>query len=302
MWFRIRMAVICLAAGLLAGCATGIDIGKARNAEARGDTFSVELYHGYLDLAEFEYSEGDYVDSDHFSRQAVQSAAGRAPEPKDIGGRDMPPDYQGEAVASRARLMRALAKGGRTRWPREAARSQLMFDCWMQEQEEDFQITHIDACREAFMVSIARLEAAIEPRPAQLADAEPGDQVAMGAAGPDSTASGTAAARLVVYFAFDRYDLSPTAKRVIREAIGQARKLDAKRIDLAGHADRSGEEPYNQTLSMDRAQAVADAMKAAGFDKTIVSVAALGESVPAVPTPDGVRDHRNRRVEIEIAQ
>ena len=300
MWFRVRVVVVCLLAGMAAGCAPGIEIGKARNVVADGSEFSTSLYHGYLDLAEFEYTEADYRDSDYFSRQAIQAATGDAPEPKDIRGRDLPSDYQGEAIASRARLMRVFDKGGRARWPQEAARAQVMFDCWMQEQEEDHQPTHINQCRKAFMISVAKLEAAVEPQP-QLSGLGPGDQVAMrdGAVGAGSA---TSAAHFVVYFAFDKSDLSPTAKRVIRDAIAQAKRQGAKRVDLTGHADRSGEVPYNQNLSMDRARAVAAAMKSAGIEESVVSLAGMGENMPAVPTADGVRDHRNRRVVIQIAE
>ena len=300
MWFRVRVVVVCLMAGLAAGCAPGIEIGSARNVVAEGPEFSTSLYHGYLDLAEYEYSEADYRDSDYFSRQAIKAASGNAPEPRDVRGRDLPSDYQGEAIASRARLMRVFEKGGRTRWPTEAARAQVMFDCWMQEQEEDHQPSHINQCREAFMLSIAKLEAATEPR-RQMADAGPGDQVAMrdGALGAGSA---TAAAHFIVYFAFDRSEISPTAKRVIRDAVAQAQKLGAKRIDLTGHADRAGEVPYNQNLSLDRARAVASAMRTAGIDDSVVGLTALGENMPAFPTADGVRDHRNRRVVIQIAE
>lgn len=309
MILRVKLAVACLAAGLLSGCSMGLSIGEARNVVATGSPFSTGLYHGYLDLAEMEYSEGDYGDSDYFSRQAVKSAANNPPKPKDIRGRSIPTNHQGRAIASRARLMRVLEGGGRSRWPLESARAQVMFDCWMQEQEEGIQPGHIAACRNEFLTAINRLEAALgggritvtSDTPPDPTDVPP-DQVAT-VEPPEGTqeGSGTAAAKFLVYFAFDRHDISPTARNTIREAAERAKKLGAKRIDLIGHADRSGEVPYNHDLSMERSKSVAEVIKAAGLDSNIVSLSAMGENMPAVKTADGVRNFRNRRVEIRIA-
>ncbi len=52
----------------------------------------------------------------------------------------------------------------------EAANAQVMFDCWMQEQEENFQPPDIARCRDGFSAAIAAVEATIpfEPIPASV--------------------------------------------------------------------------------------------------------------------------------------
>ena len=51
---------------------------------------------------------------------------------------------------ARSRLIAAFGAGARKRAPKQAAEAQLRFDCWMQEQEENFQPDDIDApCRQA---------------------------------------------------------------------------------------------------------------------------------------------------------
>ena len=68
---------------------------------------------------------------------------------------------------------------------------------------------------------------------------------------------------------------------------------------IAGHADRSGPEAYNQALSERRADNVAQALGQRGIpDQQRCAVEAYGESQPRVPTADGVREPQNRRVEI----
>jgi outer membrane protein OmpA-like peptidoglycan-associated protein len=67
---------------------------------------------------------------------------------------------------------------------------------------------------------------------------------------------------------------------------------------LAGHADRSGSAQYNVGLSQRRADAVRSYMTARGVPDTRISTEAFGETMPRVPTADGVRELQNRRVEI----
>jgi outer membrane protein OmpA-like peptidoglycan-associated protein len=70
------------------------------------------------------------------------------------------------------------------------------------------------------------------------------------------------------------------------------------RIEVSGHADRSGSDAYNQALSMRRAEAVAAELTRRGVPRTEMVIQAFGESRPLVPTADGVREPQNRRVEI----
>ena len=70
------------------------------------------------------------------------------------------------------------------------------------------------------------------------------------------------------------------------------------KVVLAGHADRSGPEPYNERLSEQRARNVAQALTQRGIAEETLDVQWFGELQPRVPTPDGVREPRNRRVEV----
>ena len=68
-------------------------------------------------------------------------------------------------------------------------------------------------------------------------------------------------------------------------------------IALRGHADRVGDEAANIHLSYRRAEAVRDYLLAQGVVSSRISIAALGESAPLVPTADGVAEPQNRYVE-----
>jgi len=104
----------------------------------------------------------------------------------------------------------------------------------------------------------------------------------------------------LVFFDWDRADLTTRAREIIGEAAQNSRRVQATRIEVAGHADRSGTPQYNQRLSQRRADAVAAELVARGISRNEISVTAFGESRPLVPTADGVREPQNRRVEIVL--
>jgi outer membrane protein OmpA-like peptidoglycan-associated protein len=103
-----------------------------------------------------------------------------------------------------------------------------------------------------------------------------------------------------VYFEFDRYDLTPEAQRVVDRAIAMARSGGGARLEVVGNTDLAGTGRYNQVLSRRRADAVRAYMVAQGVDPGAITVQALGKTDPALPTADGIREPRNRRVEIYI--
>jgi opacity protein-like surface antigen len=104
----------------------------------------------------------------------------------------------------------------------------------------------------------------------------------------------------LVFFDWDRADLTDRARQIIGEAAEASRRVQTTRIEVAGHADRSGDAAYNQRLSQRRADNVAAELVRRGVARNIITIQAFGESRPLVPTADGVREPQNRRVEIVL--
>ncbi|MBK1659743.1 OmpA family protein [Paracraurococcus ruber] len=125
------------------------------------------------------------------------------------------------------------------------------------------------------------------PRPAPVAAAAP-------------VAPPAAARTYLVFFDWDRADLTDRARQIITEAAQNARRVSSTRIEVAGHADRSGTPQYNQRLSQRRADNVAAELVRQGIARNEIAISAFGESRPLVPTADGVREPQNRRVEIVL--
>lgn len=104
----------------------------------------------------------------------------------------------------------------------------------------------------------------------------------------------------LVFFDFDKSDITPEAQKIIEQAVAYAKAGNLTRVELTGHADRSGSNKYNMALSMRRAKAVQAAMVKLGMSEKAIGLTAKGEEQPLVPTPDGVREPQNRRVEIVL--
>ena len=102
----------------------------------------------------------------------------------------------------------------------------------------------------------------------------------------------------LVFFDFDKSDITPEANRVIQQAATNAKSGSVSRIQATGHADRAGPDRYNMALSIRRANAVKAVLVRNGIPESQIVVIGKGETEPLVPTPDGVREPQNRRVEI----
>jgi OOP family OmpA-OmpF porin len=269
----IKVVSVAAALGFLAGCAS--DIQQMRDVQATGGTpFTQALTEEYRQLVVFEADEmRDWVDAHYFSRKGLAAANGDVVLPEELGIWDLPPEKVDELAAARGRLMRALDAGARDSNPQVAARAQARFDCWVEQQEENHQSDHIAACRDEFLKAMEELEGAPMAEP-------------------------MAPNTYIVLFDFDRSNINDAGQAVIDQVLADAAKMGTVGISATGHADRSGSEDYNMALSLRRADAVREALIAGGVAADAITVAGRGESEPAVPTPDGVREQANRRVEI----
>lgn len=106
----------------------------------------------------------------------------------------------------------------------------------------------------------------------------------------------------MLFFDFDKAAITPEAKTVLATAVQNAKNNNVVRIDVTGHADRSGSDDYNMRLSQHRADAVKKELLKLGIAANEIVTAAKGEADPLVPTEDGVREPQNRRVEIVYTQ
>ncbi len=269
----------------LAGCGTPSSIERVAMMDAGEDAFLAHLHAGYVDLASKEAGFYDWVDAAAFRDKAEAVASGILVLPWDPADRGIDSEETMALLAGeRAALMAELDSGDRAELPEAAARAQAMFDCWVEEAEEGpehpgpiaaHQEEQMALCRDAFFSAMEEL-LYVAPEPAA---EEPQTE-------------------FIVYFAWDRSDLSALAKGFLDSVAAEAVRQQPSNILVAGHADTAGSAEFNVGLSERRAKAVADYLAAAGVDASNLDLKWYGESMPAVDTGDEVRNPGNRRVEI----
>ena len=104
-----------------------------------------------------------------------------------------------------------------------------------------------------------------------------------------------------VFFDWGKPELTRDAQVILDEAVTAYQRARPKRVDVAGHTDRSGPAGVNLAASRRRAAAVKSYLTEHGIPAAAITLSAFGESRPIVPTEDGVREMQNRRVEITFA-
>ena len=90
------------------------------------------------------------------------------------------------------------------------------------------------------------------------------------------------------------------SKSTMLELFAEVAKRQAVEVQVTGHTDTVGRESDNDRLSGERAQAVKEMLIAQGLKSTFIRVVGRGERELLVPTPDNVREPRNRRVEVIV--
>jgi outer membrane protein OmpA-like peptidoglycan-associated protein len=120
------------------------------------------------------------------------------------------------------------------------------------------------------------------------------------AAPPPPPAAAVTPPSFMVFFDWDRANISDQALTTIRQAAAAFKSKGSARITATGHTDTSGPESYNMALSLRRANAVKDTLVREGVPAQAITVIGKGESQLLVPTGDNVREPQNRRVEIVV--
>ncbi len=274
------------------------EVDALREVQPVGSPFTQKLTAEYKSYVDSELGQTDHADSLHFARKGLASARGDVVMPEPLSDWNIAPEYLEETSLGRSRLVSMFDLGAREAYPDVSAVAQARFDCWLEQQEENFQPDDINRCKKEFLEALSQLEGQMPnvppAAPENVAGANPLDNVDPNA--PMAVEN----AKYLVFFDWDQYDLGPGAMSVLDAVATEAAKRNLSSIDVVGHADTSGTQEYNDKLSSRRANAVRDALAARGVASNIIRVESRGENELLVATPDNVREPANRRAEISF--
>jgi OmpA-OmpF porin, OOP family len=106
--------------------------------------------------------------------------------------------------------------------------------------------------------------------------------------------------QFIVFFGFNKSNLTAEAARVVTEAAAAAKKYGSASISVVGHTDTVGSNDYNMRLSMRRSQSVKDGLIANGIGADMITTGGRGEAELMVQTGDSVKEPQNRRATIDL--
>lgn len=265
---------------------------KALNeVQAVGSPFTQYLAGEYRTFTNRELNEMfDYPDALHFARKGLAAAAGEVVMPEPISDWNLNPQHMEELSTARGRLVVAFDLGAREVAAQQSAIAQARFDCWIEQQEENWQDNDISQCKNQFMEAMNALEGMVQPAPVP---PEPMLPVEAPAA-PMKVEE----AMYLVFFDFDKSAIASSGESVL-DAVGtevKSRSLNA--VNVLGHTDRAGSRTYNNRLALKRANSVREALIKRGVNASLIKVDGRGEDQNLVATDDNVREPANRRAEI----
>lgn len=90
------------------------------------------------------------------------------------------------------------------------------------------------------------------------------------------------------------------SKDTLSELFAEVAKRQAVEVEVIGHTDTLGKESDNDRLSEQRAQAIREMLIAQGLKSNLIRAVGRGSRDLLIPTPDNVREPRNRRVEVIV--
>ena len=104
-----------------------------------------------------------------------------------------------------------------------------------------------------------------------------------------------------VYFAFDKYNITPEMQQKISAAaeLGKTGAADYS-VKLEGNCDEWGSDEYNFALGLKRADAVKKSLVAEGIDPSRISMVSYGESNPVCTEKTQECWAKNRRVDFKL--
>jgi OOP family OmpA-OmpF porin len=283
----VRTACFIALLPLVGACTLALHVPSMQTMSPTGPPFTQGLANGYRDLSQEQAKEYDWTVAELFARKSLHAAHGEDVQPEvaenwrwRLGGNPIEPMLP-ELADVRTRLLAKLDGGARERMPVEASAAQVAYDCWVEEASEPDSADDLAKCRGTVLAFLAVTATMTQTTSAAKA-AEVMPEV------------------YLVFFAFDKSDISPVAAQVLDRVVDDFHRTGSTRLDTQGYTDLSGSVEYNQKLSERRAEAVKRYLLAHGVQESQIQTEWFGKTHPRVATPDGVRNQENRRAEIYL--
>ena len=103
-----------------------------------------------------------------------------------------------------------------------------------------------------------------------------------------------------LYFEEGSTVVLPESRNILKALFVEVAKRQAVEVQVTGHTDTVGRETENDSLSVERAEAIKDMLVEKGLQANFVRAVGRGERELLILTPDNFREPKNRRVEVIV--
>ena len=290
------------------GCAYH-SIEKLKSTSNNNNQFSQALSNAYLEFALYEMNEmHDEIDSSYFAEKGYKARIGQEVLPELINNWDIDIVFLDKVNNKRKELISTLSSNRAKGFPILSARTQLGFDCWLEQLEESWQKDHIKKCYDMMNTGLETLSQSninhnrdivektiIKKKNIKKVITEKEEIKEI-----KNIVNVDDKLKFEIYFAHNMYKLNNDIKYSIKKIYDNYIGTNNFTIEVIGHTDRSGSEQYNITLSKLRANSVKKYLKSLGIMEERISTFYFGEKKPKIITKDGIKEKINRRVEIFV--
>ncbi len=262
--------------------------------------FQEYLLNEYKLKATFEAEEmHDWNSAKLYSEKALKSLETDKIYPEEVSYWKLPDENVEEITIAYDNLM-SIYNDAKVIDPMNLAKAISSLDCWSEQQEENWQTWDINSCKEDFLKTMHNIyekiasEEKIIDNNDQISKLEntTSDDVTV------VTKNKTNEVMQIIYFDFDKFNLSNVSKNKINSFITKNGSQINEYL-VIGHTDTKGSKNYNLSLSIKRAEVVKEILIDYGIKSSSIKILGRGEETLAIQTPDDTKQPANRRVEIK---
>ena len=262
--------------------------------------FQEYLLNEYKLKATFEAEEmHDWNSAKLYSEKALKSLETDKIYPEEVSYWKLPDENVEEITIAYDNLM-SIYNNAKVIDPMNLAKAISSLDCWSEQQEENWQTWDINSCKEDFLKTMHNIYEKIASEEKFI---DNNDQISKleNTTSDDVTIvtkNKTNEVMQIIYFDFDKFNLSNVSKNKIKSFIIKNGSQINEYL-VIGHTDTKGSKNYNLSLSIKRAEVVKEILIDYGIKSSSIKILGRGEETLAIQTPDDTKQPANRRVEIK---
>ena len=293
---NIKIIIIFMSMFFLASCSSSYNH-ISKNELEYSNEFSKYLIGFYKEKANFEAKEmHDWDSAKLYAEKAIDASIGKNIIPQQINYWNLKDNDISDINASYINLMNIYDDAIKFD-PYNLAKAIVSLDCWGEQLEEGWQNWDIKKCKNDFINSMHNIYESLDK--SQKKEIKKEDNANNNKNATIVTEDKEKNILQIVYFDFDKSELSSVSKKKIEEFI-ITNKNEINKYIIIGHTDTMGKKKYNKELSIQRAITVQKILLELNIKNEAISIFGEGENNPKIITEDEVPHPANRRAEISL--